>query len=302
MPIRTASPQRDERGVLAERGALITGASQGLGLAIARAFVLAGAEVMICARDSALLELAQAELVALARNEQAVTSFVADVSDREDVGKLVEAADARLANLSVLVNNAGVQGPVGHLWEVDLDEWVRALEINLIGSALLARAMIPRFERAGGGKLIQISGGGATSPMEGLSAYAASKAAVVRLAETLSLELVSRRVDVNALAPGAMNTRMLDEVLAGGAERVGEAYYGRALEQKRNGGASPERAADLAVWLASARSDGITGKLLSAVWDPWETLDEHRSDLRSDVYTLRRIVPADRGLDWGEPA
>jgi NAD(P)-dependent dehydrogenase (short-subunit alcohol dehydrogenase family) len=136
--------------------------------------------------------------------------------------------------------------------------------------------------------------------MEGLSAYAASKAAVVRLAETLALELASRRVDVNALSPGALNTQMLDEVLAAGPERVGEQRYRQALSQKSGGGAPPERAAELAVWLASPASDGITGKLLSAVWDPWERLAEHRTELASDIYTLRRIVPADRGLDWGE--
>jgi NAD(P)-dependent dehydrogenase (short-subunit alcohol dehydrogenase family) len=262
--------------------------------------VQAGADVMICARNPADLDEARRQLVALARGDERVEALVADVSNPDQVQEVVDAADARLRNLSVLVNNAGVQGPAGHLEDVDFADWIRTLEINLIGSALIARAMVPAFERAGSGKLIQVSGGGATSPMEGLSAYAASKAAVVRLAETLSLELASRRVDVNALAPGAMNTRMLDEVLAAGPKRVGAAYYQRAVAQQTSGGAPPERAAELAVWLASDRSDGITGKLLSAVWDPWETLDEHRSDLASDIYTLRRIVPSDRGLDWGE--
>ncbi len=287
-------------GALAGRGALITGASRGLGLAIARAFVRAGAEVAICAREEGPLRRAQRELLALAHEDQPVEALTADVADGEAVRELVAAAAARLRNLSVLVNNAGVQGPVGHLWEVDAEQWERTLRINLIGSALLARAMIPHFERAGYGKIIQLSGGGATAPMEGLSAYAASKAAVVRLAETLAIELASRRIEVNALAPGALNTRMLDEVLAAGAERVGEARHRDALAQQASGGSAPERAADLAVWLASPASDGITGKLLSAVWDPWERLDEHRAELASDIYTLRRIVPADRGFDWGE--
>ena len=154
--------------------------------------------------------------------------------------------------------------------------------------------------RRGYGKIVQLSGGGATNPLPGLSAYAASKAAVVRFAETLAEELREHHVDVNAVAPGALNTRMLDEVLAAGPERVGQAFYERALEQQRSGGVPLERGAELAVWLASAASDGVTGKLLSAVWDPWRELPRHLEDLASDVYTLRRIVPGDRGLGWGD--
>ncbi len=122
----------------------------------------------------------------------------------------------------------------------------------------------------------------------------------MRFAETLAGELREHGVDVNAIAPGALNTRMLDEALAAGPERIGEDLYARLREQRRSGGASPQRAAELAVFLGSAASDGITGKLLSAVWDPWWELPQHADVLGSDVYTLRRIVPADRGFDWGD--
>jgi 3-oxoacyl-[acyl-carrier protein] reductase len=287
-------------GALAGRGALITGASRGLGLAIAGAFVAAGADVMICAREHGPLLRARDELRATAPDGQLVEAHAADVADAGAVRELVANAAERVPGLSILVNNAGIQGPLGHLWEVDAEQWERAVRINLIGSALLAGAMVPHFERAGAGKIVQLSGGGATAPMEGHSAYAASKAAVVRLAETLAIELASRHVDVNALAPGALNTRMLDEVLAAGPERVGEARYRQALAQQESGGAPAERAAALAVWLASPASDGITGKLISAVWDPWERFNDHRTELASDIYTLRRIVPADRDMGWGE--
>jgi 3-oxoacyl-[acyl-carrier protein] reductase len=122
----------------------------------------------------------------------------------------------------------------------------------------------------------------------------------VRFSETLAEELRAHRIDVNAMAPGALNTRMLDEVLAAGPDRVGQSFYERAVEQQRSGGVPLERPAALAVWLASAASDGVTAKLLSAVWDPWPELPQHLDDLASDVYTLRRIVPSDRGLDWGD--
>jgi NAD(P)-dependent dehydrogenase (short-subunit alcohol dehydrogenase family) len=287
-------------GVLAGRQALVTGASQGLGLAIARAFLTSGASVFICGRDAAALERSQAELALVCSAGQEVAAQPADVADPDEVEALVTAATERFPELSILVNNAGVYGPKGPIWTVDWREWVRAIEINLFGSVLPTRALVPQFRRVGHGKIIQLSGGGATSPLPGLSAYAASKSAIVRFVETLALELRDQHVDVNAIAPGALNTRLLDEVIAAGPDKVGKAFHERALEQQRSGGTPLARGAELAVWLASPDSDGITGKLLSAVWDPWRELPAHRADLDSDVYTLRRVVPADRGLHWGE--
>lgn len=287
--------------VLAGRTALITGASQGLGLEIARAYLDAGATgIVICGRNQLALEDALRELSERAAPGQTVLGEPADVSRADDVERLVELALGRLGEVTILVSNAGVYGPKGPIEEVDWQEWTRAVEINLLGSVLPARALVPHFRERRYGKIVQLSGGGATGPLPGLSAYAASKAAVVRFAETLAEELREQHVDVNAIAPGALNTRMLDEVLSAGAERVGEDFYRRALEQRRSGGVPLRRGAELAVFLGSGASDGITGRLLSAIWDPWAALPEHLDDLDSDVYTLRRIVPADRGLDWGE--
>jgi NAD(P)-dependent dehydrogenase (short-subunit alcohol dehydrogenase family) len=288
-------------GELSGRTALITGASQGLGLEIARYYLQAGIDgLCICGRDQAALEAAEKELRGLAGSGQEVLAKVADVSVADEVGALVESALERFPELTILVNNAGIYGPKGTIEQADWGEWMRAVEINLYGSVLPARALISHFKRRGYGKIVQLSGGGATNPLPGLSAYAASKAATVRFAETLAEELREDHVDVNSVAPGALNTRMLDEVLAAGFERVGQAFYERALEQQRSGGVPLARGAELAVWLAAAASDGVTAKLLSAVWDPWAELPEHLEDLSSDVYTLRRIVPRDRGLGWGE--
>ncbi len=287
--------------VLAGRTALITGASRGLGLEIARAYLDAGvAGIVICGRDQGALEAALSELREQAAPSQTVLGETADVSRAEDVERLVELALSSLGMVTILVSNAGVYGPMGTIEEVDWSEWTRALEINLLGSVLPARALFSHFRERGYGKIVQLSGGGATRPLPNLSSYAASKAAVVRFTETLAEELRGSHVDVNAIAPGALNTRMLEEVLNAGAERVGEAYHRQALEQQRSGGASLGEAAALAVFLGSVAGNGITGKLLSAVWDPWATLPEHLRDLESDVYTLRRIVPGDRGLGWGD--
>jgi NAD(P)-dependent dehydrogenase (short-subunit alcohol dehydrogenase family) len=283
------------------RTALVTGASQGLGLEISRAYVAAGASVMMCARDGALLENRRLELESAAGPGQRVLAHAADVSNPEQVDALAAATLAAFPRLHVLVNNAGVYGPMGTIESVDWAAWARAIEINVYGSVLTCRAVLPHFRSHRYGKIVQLSGGGATNPLPRISAYAASKAAIVRFAETLAEEVRDAGIDVNAIAPGALNTRLLDEVLAAGPDRVGRPFYDRAVAQQSQGGAPLDRGAGLAVFLGSAASDGITGKLISAMWDPWETLDSRRDALRrTDIYTLRRIVPADRGLDWGE--
>jgi NAD(P)-dependent dehydrogenase (short-subunit alcohol dehydrogenase family) len=281
------------------RGAIITGANRGLGLAIARAYVDAGASVMLCARDSRELEKVASALEVVARDRQRVVTRTCDVTSEGEVREVVADALRELGRLHVLVNNAGVYGPKGALEDVDWTEWVRAIEINLHGSVLMARAVIPHFKQHGYGKIVQLSGGGATNPLPRISAYAASKAAIVRVAETIAEELRDFGVDVNSIAPGALNTRLLDEVLAAGPELVGQPFYEKALRQQREGGAPLDRGAALAVFLGSSASDGITGRLISAIWDGWERLPERAAELAAtDVYTLRRIVAADRGFEW----
>jgi NAD(P)-dependent dehydrogenase (short-subunit alcohol dehydrogenase family) len=286
-------------GVLDGRAAIVTGGSHGLGLEIARAYLAAGARVLVCARDATALGRARTELESAA-DPASIETVAADVSEPDHVAALVAQALDRFSRVDVLVNNAGVYGPKGQIDDVVWDEWEHAIRVNLLGSVLCCRAVLPHFRANGYGKIVQLSGGGATSPLPRLSAYAASKAAVVRFAETLAEELRGTGIDVNAIAPGALNTRLLEEVLEAGPERVGDAFSERALEQQAAGGTPLELPARLALFLASAESDGITGKLISAPWDPWEAFASHAEDLRgTDVYTLRRIVPADRGLSWG---
>ena len=281
------------------RNAIITGANQGLGLAIARVYVMAGASVLLCARDAQLLERARDQVASLAAPGQKVLAQIADISKQADVENLATTAWRAFPQLHILVNNAGVYGPKGLIEDVDWGEWIKAIEINLCGSVMMCRAVLPHFKAHRYGKIVQLSGGGATNPLPRISAYAASKAAIIRFAETLAEEVRENHIDVNAIAPGALNTRLLDQVLAAGVEQVGKDFYERSLKQKAQGGTPLERGAQLAVFLGSAASDGITGKLISAVWDPWETLPEHLDDLqKTDVYTLRRITPKDRGLGW----
>lgn len=281
--------------------AVVTGASRGLGQAIASRLVADGAHVVLVAREAATLAGAGEELRARrTRPDQQVIWMPLDVSNERDVQGMVEAVAARFGQIDVLVCSAGVYGPKGTLEEVDWSDWVRAVEINLFGTVLCCRAVVPIMRRRHAGRIINLSGGGATQPLPRLSAYAASKAAVVRFTETLAEEVKDDGITVNAVAPGALNTRLLDEVLEAGPAGVGEAFYARAVRQKAEGGTPLDLGVDLVAFLASSASGALTGRLLSAVWDNWRALPAASERLTaSDVFTLRRIVPSDRG--WPAP-
>jgi NAD(P)-dependent dehydrogenase (short-subunit alcohol dehydrogenase family) len=285
---------------LAGSNAIITGGSQGLGKAIAEQFLAEGANVVLCARSEKDLNLTRAEL-ATKFPSQKILSKACDVANEAQVTDLVTFAVKELGSIDTLVLNAGVYGPMGPTETVDLNEWRRAIDINLFGVLLPCRALIPHFKQANRGKIVVLSGGGATNPLPNISSYAASKAAVVRLMETLAEELRPHHVDVNAIAPGALATRLVDEVLAAGPEKVGAAFFEKNKQWKEKGATPLELGAKLAVYLASAESNGITGKLISAQWDPWTKLAERRDELaKSDIYCLRRIVPEDRGKKWND--
>jgi len=287
--------------MLSGKVAIITGGNQGLGLEIAKKYLTAGADVMLCARDLTLLEEVQADLIKLVMPGQKILVKAADVSVETDVLALVSETLKQLGGCHILVNNAGIYGPKGKIEDINWGEWVKAIEINVYGSVLMCRGILPHFRSQGYGKVIQLSGGGATNPLPRISAYAVSKAAIVRFAETLAEEVRGTGIDVNAIAPGALNTRMLDEVLEAGPQKVGKAFYERSLKQKESGGSPLGKGSALALFLASEKSDGITGKLISAIWDDWEHWPAHLDELESsDAYTLRRIAGRDRGFSWGD--
>lgn len=281
------------------RSAIISGASQGFGFEIAKQFITEGANVMLCARDENMLNQVQKTLQHMAGPSIHVLSKPTDVSKLDDVEALVATTEAQLGKIDILVANAGIYGTKGPIDEVDWEEWSQAIDINLKGTVLQCRSVLPHFKKQLCGKIIIISGGGATKPMPNLSAYAASKAGVVRFAETLAEEVKAFHIDVNTVAPGALNTRLLDEIIEAGPEKVGQSFYNQSLLQKQTGGTSLSTGAALCAFLASEKSNGITGRLLSALWDPWEDLPNLASQIEgTDIYTLRRIVPKDRGYDW----
>jgi short-subunit dehydrogenase len=286
---------------LLDKIAIITGGSEGLGFEIAKKFILAGASITICSRNKNNLRSAEFKLKKLLNKNQKLLTIVADISKEKDVKKLIKITIQKLGDCSILVNNAGIYGPKNKLEKTNWKEWKKTVEINLFGSVLMCKGLINHFKKKKYGKIIQLSGGGATNPLPYLSAYAASKAAIIRFSETLANEVAKYNISVNAIAPGALNTRMLDEVIKAGPDKVGIDFYKRSVNQKKNGGTPLSNASDLAVFLASSQSDNITGKLISALWDKWEDWPKYTDKImNSDVYTIRRIVGKDRGFFEGD--
>ena len=285
---------------LSGRYAVITGANRGYGERIARAYLAEGASVLLCARDRQMLEKTRADLASGAQPSQKVVAQPVDVTHEKDVDALVRRALSEFPQVDILVNCAGVAGPRGPVGLDNWTEWKQTIDINLNGTVYACAAFLPHMKSRQYGKIINISGGGATKPLPHLSAYAASKAGIVRFTESMALEVKDDHIDVNAVAPGVLNTRIMDHFLEVEAKTIGQSYIEEAARQRANGAPAFERATALCVYLASGESDGITGRLISATWDPWQELHTHRDELSSsDIYTIRRIVPEDRGRKWG---
>jgi len=280
---------------------LITGATMGLGRLLANSFLLQGLDLVICARDEKNLTRTVDELNRMAGKNQRIIGLSCDVSQTESVKVLKRMTELQGIEISTLICNAGVIGPIGRFSQVKLDSWFEAFQINLNGVVNPVRMFLPNMLQKGIGRVIHISGGGATAPLESMSSYASSKAAAVRFIETLAVEYKDSGVTFNSVAPGIMTSRLLDEMLDAGRELIGENLFQRAEFRKNSNQDSTINAIKLIKFLSSKSSQEINGKLVSAEWDNWEEWTIHASELQnSDVYTLRRITGRDRGKSWGD--
>lgn len=271
---------------------VVTGSSSGIGRALVLRLLGQGHTTWGLARSS------QGEFA----HEQvgAFSSTRCDVANWGEVARATAEVADKWSHVDGLVCCAGIHGEVGPALKANPSRWSATVRANLDGTfnsirsfhSLLARA--PR--RA---KIVCFAGGGATKARAHFSAYGVAKTGIVRLVETIAEEERRTPLDINVVAPGAIATRLTDEIIALGPTVAGKAEFDSAVKQKASGGASLERALDLVGWLLSPKSDGISGKLLSAPWDHWPGLGDHVAALAaSDVYTLRRIVPEDRGLKF----
>lgn len=271
--------------MLSNKVVVVTGAGRGIGRTIAIKCAAQGANLALLARTES--ELRETQEIVSGKGPRA-RIYVCDIASQDSAAAAVEAVRHELGRVDVLVNNAGVQPPIGPFSVVSLDEWKKNVSVNLFGTAHMISSVLPDMISRKKGKIINLSGGGSTSPRPNFSAYSVSKTAVVRFTETLAVELREHNIDVNAVSPGAINTRMLDEVLQAGSLAGSETAD--AGKRKVKGGDDPELAAELIAFLASDDSDGITGKLISAKWDPWKE-EAFRTKLRveADFATLRRV-------------
>jgi NAD(P)-dependent dehydrogenase (short-subunit alcohol dehydrogenase family) len=274
---------------------LISGASSGIGRYLTGRLSAVGHEIWGFARSKE----PHANLAGVADGEFRYTAC--NVSEWREVESFKSEVRREWSSLDALICCGGIQAPIGLTMEIDPGEWSANIRTNLDGTFFVIRAFFEMLrERVGqNAKVLCFSGGGASSPRPNFSAYACAKAGVVRLVENLSVEWNGIPVDINAIAPGAVPTAMTAEVLQIGSALAGAKEFEAAEKLTAAGLAPMTRAGDLVEFLLSPASDGISGRLISAPWDPWQDFASHREALAdSDIYTLRRITPQDRNQSW----
>jgi 3-oxoacyl-[acyl-carrier protein] reductase len=273
--------------------AIVTGASRGLGRLCARELAARGADLLLVARDQrALADVALETKTRHPRCE--VATLICDLGDPDAPRRVLEAAFQQ-GQVDILVNNAAVQGPIGPAWEVPWRQFEEALRLDFLAPVALCCALIPSMRAVGRGWIINIAGGGATGPRPMFTAYAAAKTALVRFTETLAIETACDGIRVNAVAPGAFASGMTKAVHSS-AENAGEVEAASAQKLLDcTDIANAEKAARLIVYLTIGEGRDVTGKLISAVWDPWDSFHRHPEVVtHKDNFTLRRIVPEER--------
>jgi NAD(P)-dependent dehydrogenase (short-subunit alcohol dehydrogenase family) len=272
--------------ILKNKTALITGASGVIGKTIAEFFAKEGCNLILASRSGGHFGETKIHKV--------------DVADLESIKNLMKIAEHDFGKLDILVTAAGIYGEIGTIEASDPVKWMDAVKVNLLGTMLSVKYALPLLKKSGKGKIIVFAGGG-DGPLPNFTSYASSKGAVLRFVESASKELSPYGIDINAVSPGLVNSGFVQDMIKAGPGRAGEDKYKEALEQVSGEAetASPEKAAGLAVFLASGKSDGLTGKNISAVWDKWAQFPTHIEEIKqTDIYNWRRIKPKDRGYDW----
>jgi len=272
---------------------VLTGASSGIGRYLAETLASAHQVWGIARRESVLQRL----------QDELGSHFVfsaADVADWEAMAACADEVKKVWKGIDALICCAGIVTPVGPAMQADPRQWSDSVRVNLDGTYYPVRVFYDLLQSARPrAKIVCFSGGGATGPRANFSAYASAKSGVVRLVESLSHEWRDGAVDINAVAPGAIPTQMTEAVIDAGPGLAGDEEYESALAQQGDREDALGKVGELVQYLLSSASDRISGKLISALWDPWDDFDQHKDRLAdSDIYTLRRIVPTDRGESW----
>jgi len=261
---------------------LITGAGRGIGKRLAIGFAQSGAKVGLFGRNQGELDATKIEVENAGGTALRLRG---DVCRFDEVAAAVDRMTAAWGEVHALIANAGVQGPIGPFFQQKPGDWHEVFETNVVGVFNSCRAVLPQMVERRSGKIIILSGPGAADARPNFAVFAASKAAVVRLAETVAEEVREHNVQVNAISPGGTYTSMTDEIIQAGSRA------GKDLEEAEHirltGGASAEKQLQLALFLATERSNHISGKLIN-VTDDWKRM-EH-DNINPAAYTLRRVM------------
>ena len=268
------------------KAALITGGGRGIGQAIARAYAAEGAKLALAARTDSELQQTAANI----RDEfgSEVITIITDVTDRAQVENAVTQTIERYGVIDTLVNNAGNTGQIGSLWTLDPDRWANVISVHILGTYYGCRAAIPHMLRRGSGRIVNMSGVGGPND----TSYDAAKTAIINITENLSVELAGTGITVNAISPGSIHTRMWEEVRDMAYEAGDMEMYEKGVQVTSGGGASIERAAELAVMLGSDQCGSLSGRLIRANLDTFEDIPANADTIMaSDAYLLRRVEP-----------
>jgi 3-oxoacyl-[acyl-carrier protein] reductase len=265
------------------KSVLVTGAGRGIGKRLAIGFAMAGARVALLARSQPELDLAKLEID---QADGTALRVRADVRQPDQLATAVGRVISTFGTIDVLIAAAGVPGPIGPLLSTKAKAWAETIETNLIGLVNQCRAVLPTMIEKRKGKIIAIAGMGAATARPNFSAYAASKAAIVRFVECLAEEVEDHNVQVNTMLPGNAYTAMTDEILQAGEDRAGRKEVAEAEQARITGGVAPEKQVQLAAFLASERSNHISGRLIY-VSDDWKRLE--KDNMKPELYTLRRL-------------
>jgi NAD(P)-dependent dehydrogenase (short-subunit alcohol dehydrogenase family) len=271
---------------LKDKISIITGGGRGIGKAMAKRFAEEGSIVILAGRSNEELESAIEEIKNIGGNGIFIQ---ADISRISDVQSLVKKVIEKYSKIDILVNNAGIIIPIGPIHEVNVEDWEKNIRTNVFGIFYCIKTVLPYMISKNYGKIINISGGGAFKTMPNFSAYGASKAAIVRINEIVAAEVMEHNICVNAIAPGAIKTKITYDIIESGNRAGIEAERAREVVEKGDEGI--EKVTELAIFLASDESSGLSGKTISARWDDLDYIKKNISDIQnSDKYTMKRMV------------
>jgi NAD(P)-dependent dehydrogenase (short-subunit alcohol dehydrogenase family) len=272
-----------------KRVVLVTGGGRGIGRAVALGFAKEDARVAILARSSGELQQTLKEIEAAGADGLALS---VDVTDYAAVTDAYEQIVDRLGPVDVLVNNAAVGGSIAPLWEQDPVDWWRTVEVNLAGTFIPTRVVLPAMVERGSGWIVNVSSNAGAYRWPNLSSYAVSKAAVIKLTENLATETRSHGISVFAIHPGTVNvgpTKALLEadVPEGSPAAKAKAWFAGQIERGED--VAPEVAAALICKLASGEADALSGRYI-AVSDDLEDLIARAEDVRRGEHHVLKLT------------